>query len=246
MPVKTTGAEVVSSTEKATLVRIHWRDGGERGASLRIVHPYSFIERFLFRQDRLSPRVLKRVSLTAYLLIPVLIFLNTVVAHIQGVPYAAVLTLTAVILAVALASGVWFFFGAGLVDRLQGDPLRAMKAPGVPAPDWWVGREGEITDEGVRAFQRAYLAREADAERAREGEVLRGQFSPGQESHRALTLGLGHLAEHKRHLTELLAAESLDAAHVKEMRRVAEELSIPTKIATSPIAEEVRDWVRNV
>lgn len=245
MPVKTTGAEVVSSTEKATLVRIHWRDGGERGASLRIVHPYSFIERFLFRQDRLSPRVLKRVSLTAYLLIPVLIFLNTVVAHIQGVPYAAVLTLTAVILAVALASGVWFFFGAGLVDRLQGDPLRAMKAPGVPAPDWWVGREGEITDEGVRAFQRAYLAREADAERAREGEVLRGLIVPGQGGYSSLSLGLGYLAEHRRRLTALLSIESLDEEHFREMARVAEEAGVPADVASGVTAPGVRAWVKS-
>lgn len=246
MPVKTIGAEVVSSFDKADLIRIRWKNDGERGVSLRIAHPVSVIERFLFRKDRLSPGMLKRVSVLAYILIPVLIFLNTVIPRIPAIPYLAVLAVTAILLAVALAAGFWFFFGAGMVDRLQENPLRAMKAPAVPVPDSWASRMDEVTQESVRALQKAYLAREVDVERARTGEVLRGQFSPGQESHRALTLGLGHLAEHKRHLTELLAAESLDAAHVKEMRRVAEELSIPTKIATSPIAEEVRDWVRNV
>lgn len=245
MTLKTTGAEVVEASGKTLLVRIHWRDGGQRGESLRIVRPVSRIERFLFAKDRLSPGMLKRVSVLAYLLIPVLIFLNTVVPRIPTVPYLAVLALTFILVIVAFTGGFWFFFGAGMVDRLQENPLRAMKAPAVPCPDWWVSRMDEITPEAIRAFQAAYLAREVDAERTRRGEVIRGRFTPAQKSYRSLEIGLGYLAEHKRHLTELLAKESLEEGHISEMLRVAEEPAIPAKVASASDADDVRSWARS-
>lgn len=245
MTLKTTGAEVVEASEKTLLVRIHWRDGGQRGESLRIVRPVSRIERFLFAKDRLSPGMLKRVSILAYLLIPVLIFLNTVVPRIPSIPYLLVLGVSLILLIVALTAGFWFFFGAGMVDRLQDAPLRAMKAPAVPAPDSWATRVDEVTPEAIHAFQVAYLAREVDVERIRHGEVLRGRFTPTQQSYRSLVVGLAYLAEHKRRLTELLAVESLDAAHLAEMLRVANEPAIPAKTTSASDADDVRSWARS-
>lgn len=245
MPVKTTGAEVVTSTDKATLVRIHWRNGNERGESLRIVHPVSSVERFLFRKNRLSPTMLKRVSVLTYLLIPVLIFLNTVVPRIPSIPYLLVLAVSLILLIVACTAGFWFFFGAGMVDRLQETPLRAMKAPAVPAPDWWTARADEVTSEAVRAFQVAYLAREVDAERIRHGEVLRGRFTPAQQSYRSIGIGVGYLAEHKRRLTELLSTGSLEAGHFREMLRVAEEPAVPAKTISASDTDDVRAWARS-
>lgn len=245
MTLKTTGAEVVEASEKALLVRIHWRDGGQQGESLRIVRPVSRIERFLFSKDRLSPGMLKRVSVLAYLLIPVLMLLNTVVPRIPTVPYLAVLALTFILVIVAFTGGFWFFLGAGMVDRLQENPLRAMRAPAVPCPDWWVSRMDEITPEAIHAFQVAYLAREVDAERTRRGEVIRGRLTPTQKPYRSLEIGLGYLAEHKRHLTELLAKESLEEVHISEMLRVAEEPAIPAKVTSASDADDVRSWARS-
>lgn len=246
MTLKTTGAEVVKSADDdALLARILWREDAQRGQSLRIVRPMTPIERFLFRQDRLSPAMLRRVSVLAYLLIPVLIFLNTVVPRIPTIPYVAVLIVSALLLVVALIAGFWFFLGASMVDRLQENPLGAMKAPATPAPDWWAQRMDDVTPEAIRAYQWAYLSREVGEERAREGEVLRGKFTPAQQSYRALTLGLGYLSEHRKRLTELLGTESLTEDHLQEMRRVADTPSIPTKITSASVAHEVRDWARN-
>lgn len=245
MTAKTLGAEVIKRTDTALLIRIPWRDGNQRGQSLRIVHPVSPIERALFRDDRITPTMLRRVSVLAYLLIPVLIFLNTVVPRIPSIPYPLVLGVSLILLIVALTAGFWFFFGAGMVDRLQDAPLRAMKAPAVPVPDSWATRVDEVTPEAIHALQVAYLAREVDVERIRHGEVLQGRFTPAQQSYRSLEIGLAYLAEHKRRLTELLAVESLDAEHLAEMLRVANEPAIPAKTTSASDADDVRSWARS-
>lgn len=244
MPPKAHGAEVVRTYEKTLLARILWSDGGERGTSLRIVRPVSFVERTLFQNDRLSPRALKRASLTAYLLIPVLIFLNTVVPQIPGVPYLAVMVATLVLFGAALTAGLWFFFGAGMVDRLQGAPLTAMNAPAVPAPQGWSDHLDEVTQEAVTTYQRAFLAREVIVERVSDGHVLLGQFIPSQESYRSIEQALAHLYRHERRLSELLGTDSLDAGHLLELRRVSGEVSVPLSVISGPVADEVRDWVR--
>ena len=245
MTVKALGAEIVKKTDTALLIRIPWRDGYMRGQSLRIVRPVSPIERFLFRDNRLSPAMLRRVSVLAYLLIPVLILLNTVVPRFPSIPYPLVLGASLILLIVALTAGFWFFFGAGMVDRLQDAPLRAMKAPTVPAPDSWSARVEEITPEAVHAFQVAYLAREVDRERICHGKVLQGRFTPAQQSYRSLEVGLAYLAEHKRRLTELLELESLDAEHLAEMVRMAKEPAIPVKTTSASDADDVRSWARS-
>lgn len=245
MTLKTTGAEVVEADGKNLLVRILWREGGLRGESLRIVHPVSRVERALFRKSRLSPGMLKRVSVLAYLLIPVLIFLNVVVPRFPAIPYVLVLAVSIILLGVALTAGFWFFFGAGMVDRLQEYPLRAMKAPAVPAPDWWGQQTTAITPEAIHAFQAAFLAREVDQERIHSGEVLQGQFTPTQQSYRSLANGLAYLAEHKRHLTELLTTESLAEDHIREMFRVAEEPAIPASTVNRTDAGDVRAWAKS-
>lgn len=245
MTLKTTGAEVVEADGKNLLVRIRWRDGTQVGESLRIVRPVSLIERTLFRKDRISPRMLKRTSVLAYLLIPVLIFLNTVVPRIPGVPYLLVLGVSAVLLGVALTAGLWFLFGAGMVDRLQENPLRAMKAPAVPVPDWWIDRTEEVTPKAIRALQAAFLAHEVDQERIRSGKVLQGRFTPAQQSHQSLEVGLAYLAEHKRHLADLLSRESLAEDHLQEMLRVAEEPAIPSKVTSRADAADVRAWAKS-
>lgn len=246
MSARTIGAEIAGPPGQTMLVRTLWKDNGERGESLRIAHPVSSIERFLFAKDRLSPRTLRRVSVLAYLLIPVLILLNTVVPQIPAIPYLLTLSLTLILFAIALTAGAWFFFGAGLTDRLQDNPLRAMKAPAVPAPLWWTQQLDEVSTEAVTAYQKAYLAREVTEERIGRGRSLQGQFTPAQQSYRIIEVGLEYLTERKRRLTELLAVESLDGKHLQEMLRVAEEPGIPDSIiANASVAEEVRDWVRD-
>lgn len=244
MPPKAHGAEVIRTYEKTLLARTFWSDGGERGTSLRIVRPFSLVERTLFRNDRLSPGVLKRVSLIAYLLIPVLIFLNTVVPQIPGFPYLAVMVVTLVLFGAALTAGLWFFFGASTVDRLQGAPLTAMKAPAVPAPQGWADHLGEVTEEAVTAYQRAFLAREVIVERISDGHALLGRFIPSQESYGSIEQALAYLYRHERRLSELLGSDSLDAAHVLKLRRVSGEVSVPLGVIDGPVADEVRDWVR--
>lgn len=244
MPSKAHGAEVIRTYEKTLLTRILWSDSGERNTSLRIVHPVSFIERTLFQNDWLTPKSLRKVSVIAYLLIPVLIFLNTVVPQIEGVPYLAVMVATFVLFGAALTAGLWFFFGASMVDRLQGAPLTAMKAPAVPAPQGWGEHLEELTEEAVTAYQRAFLAREVIVERVSDGHVLLGQFMPSQESYGIIEHALAYLYRHERRLSELLGIESLDEGHVLELRRVSGEVSVPLSVISGPVADEVREWVR--
>lgn len=247
MTVRTLGAEVVKRTDTDLLIRIPWRDGNQRGQSLRIVHPLSRIERFLFTKGHLTPRTLKRVSLLAYLLIPVLILLNTVVPQIPAIPYLLTLSVSAVLFVVALAAGLWFYFGASLVDRLEASPLRAMAAPAVPAPQWWSRRMDEVSPEAMEAHQRAYLAHAVTEERIERGRSLQGRFSPSQASYGVLALGLEFLTARRRRLAELLAVESVEEEHLAEMLRVAEAPGVPAErvVATAPMTAEVRDWVED-
>lgn len=246
MTLKVLGAEVAHAHGGTLIARILWKNDGERGESLRIVHPVSPIERFLFAKDRLSPRALKRVSVLAYLLIPVLIFLNTVPPQIPAIPYVAILIATALLFIVAITAGAWFFLGAGMADRLQENPLRAMKAPAVPAPLWWGQELDEVSTEAVTAYQKAYLAREVTEESIERGRSLQGKFTPAQRSYRTVEVSLEHLRERKRRLEKLLAVESLEGKHLQEMLRVAEEPGVPVSVlANTSVAEEVRDWVRD-
>lgn len=246
MAVRTLGADIERSYGKTMLTRIYWKTrDGERGESLRIAHPASSVERFLFTKNRLSPDTLKRVSVLAYLLIPVLILLNTVIAQTPQVPYVLVLGATFILLVVTVAASTWFFCGAGLVDRLQGNPVHALKAPAVPAPDWWGGHVEQVTGDAVTAYRSAYLAREVVKERIQRGLVLQGKFPPGQDS-RAVEVGLAHLREHKRGLTEALSVESLDEENARAMCQAAEEPCIPAGVTSGPVAGEVRDWMRNL
>ena len=246
MTLKTVGAEVVERFGQDVLVRIRWRDSVQAGECLRIVRPVSKVERFLFTRNRLSPGVLRRISVLACLLIPVLILLNTLVSHVPGVPYIFSAGVTVVLLSAGLVSGSWFLFGAGMVDRLQDDPLRAMKAPAVPVPDWWIDRMEEVTPMAVRAFQSAFLAHEVDQERIRSGEMLQGQFVPSQPSYRSLGAGVAHVVEHRRRLGELLSRELLTEEHCREMLRVAEEPAVPAHVAGRTDAADVRAWVRGI
>ena len=243
MPVKAFGAEVVATYDEATLLRTFWKSDGERGQSLRIVRPVSFSERFLVSGDRLSPGVLGRVSVLTYLLFPVLLFLNTIMAHVSWFPYLLVLILSGVLVAVGAVSGSWFVLGGGLVDRVQGSPLYAMKAPAVAVPDWWLSRVDEVSEAMVSAYQKAYLAKVLDEERIREGEVLLGRFLPTQESHHVVSLGLERLAGHKRQLAELLAVESLSDAHAEELARVASEPPVSLESTSGSVAGEAREWL---
>lgn len=243
MPVKAIGAEVVATYDEATLLRTSWKDDGERGHSLRIVRPVSFSERFLVSGERLSPGVLGRASVLTYLLFPVLLFLNTIMAHVSWFPYLLVLILSGLLVAVGAVSGSWFVLGGGLVDRVQGNPLYAMKAPAVEAPDWWLPRVDEVSEVMVSAYQRASLAKSLDEERIREGEALLGRFLPTQESHRVVSVGLERLSDHKRRLVGLLAVESLSDAHAEEMSRVASESPVSADSASESVAGEARDWL---
>lgn len=245
MPQRTLGAEVVHSHGQTHLIRILWKDGGERGTSLRIVHPVSFIERLAFTKDRVSPGSLKRAGVAAYILAPVLVLLNTVVPQIPGVPYSVVLIVSAVLLLVAVAAGLWFFLGAGLVDRLHDNPLHAMKAPAVPAPRPWGERLDEVSPEAVSAYQKAYLACEVVKERIAAGESLQGQFLPSQESYKGIEIGLAYLAERKRSLSEVLAVDDLTGEHIQRLTEVAEKPDLPDGIVPGAVADEVREWVRN-
>lgn len=243
MPVKTFGAEVVATYDEATLLRTFWKNDGERGQSLRIVRPVSLPERLLVSGNRLSPSALVRASVLTYLLFPVLLFLNTIMAHVSWFPYLLVLILSGVLVAVGAVSGSWFVLGGGLVDRVQGNPLYAMKVPAVEAPDWWLPRVDEVTEDVVSAYQKVSLAKVLDEERIREGEILLGRFLPTQESHRVISVGLERLASHKRQLAELLAVESLSDAHAEKMARVASGPPVSLESTSESVAGEAREWL---
>lgn len=245
MTPKATGAETLASSGGTLLVRVHWKDGADTGHSLRIVRPLTLIEQTLFQDRRLSPKALKRASVVAYSLIPVVIALNAVAPQDSRFASVMVLGLTCAMILVALEEGVRYFLGAGLVDRLHAHPLTAMKAPATPAPLWWSERLEELPEDAITAFQRAYLALEVTDDRIREGESLLGQFLPSEPSYQRIEMGLDYLRARKKALTALLSTESFTPGHLREMVMLASERAIPEGVAKGSVADGVRDWVNS-
>lgn len=239
---KARGAEVVSEADGRLLVRVAYTHDGAEDACLRIVVPTTIRERLLFQRGRLRSVALRRAVVVAYLLLPVLLLLNTAVAQVGAVPYALVVASSALLLAVDVVGWLWFFWGSALVDRLLVDPVNAMRAPAVPVPSWWGDRAEGVSAEMVGAFQRAYLARAVAVERIREGEALQWRLTPSQPSFAALREGLWHLERGARVLGGLLVKESVSAEHARALVEAAEGVGVPGSVVEGPVAEEVRVW----